>query len=99
MRSTQFIGHTNSVKSFLSFCKKGEYISTVEGMFDEEVYDLHYYTDNNGIVWEEFVLASPWSSGPMIFLGIKNKNNLVMGWKLDRNTKGEVDWEKETYFV
>lgn len=41
------------------------------GMFDNE-YDLMKYALPNGTVLVEDVQASPWSSGPMFFLALKD---------------------------
>lgn len=41
------------------------------GMFDNE-YALMKYTFPDGRVWEEYEQAAPWSSGPVIFLALKD---------------------------
>jgi hypothetical protein len=41
------------------------------GMFDNK-YWLSRYTLPTGEVYEEFVQASPWSSGPVFFLALKD---------------------------
>ena len=40
------------------------------GMFDDE-YPLYVYTLKDGMIAEEFVQVDPWSSGPVIFLGLR----------------------------
>ena len=41
-----------------------------EGMFGEK-YPLKKYTLPNGLILQEYVQAGPWSSGPIIFLALK----------------------------
>lgn len=43
------------------------------GMFDES-YPLNKYTFPSGRVVFEFEQASPWSSGPVMFLALKDEN-------------------------
>ena len=38
-------------------------------MFDQE-YPLHRHQLNNGFYADEILQASPWSSGPMFFIGL-----------------------------
>lgn len=52
-----------------------EEIGEVEGMFGEVVYKLRRFIDKEtGEQFQEFVQAEPWSSGPMIFLGLEKVN-------------------------
>ncbi len=46
---------------------------TFSGMFDGEEYPLHRYIFPDGRVLVESVQAAPWSSGPCIFLALKNE--------------------------
>lgn len=46
------------------------------GMFDEEC-PLHRYTMPNGKVYEEYVQADPWSSGPCFFLALRDENGPI----------------------
>ncbi len=99
-RSTQFIGHTRQVLVFLNTCVEKEECGEVMGMFDEAVYTLHRYQSPDGEIWSEFIQAEPWSSGPMIFLAIKNSKGDVMGWKVDSIVRGqEYDRKKGIYWV
>lgn len=56
--------------------RKTEECGSFFGMFDEE-YPLRRYTMPNGKVYEEYVQAEPWSSGPCIFLALRNENGPV----------------------
>jgi hypothetical protein len=49
---------------------------TFSGMFGEE-FPLHRYLLPNGRVLEEHVQAEPWSSGPCIFLALKEGRRWV----------------------
>lgn len=46
-------------------------VGSFVGMFDEE-YPLHEYRMPDGRKYIEFVQAEPWSSGPCIFLALKD---------------------------
>lgn len=47
------------------------------GMFGEEII-LYKYTKEDGSIYFEYVQASPWFSGPMIFIALKDeKGNIV----------------------
>ena len=52
---------------------KRETYGMTYGMFDEEI-PLNRYTLPDGTVYQEFVQACPWSSGPMIFLAFQDKD-------------------------
>lgn len=70
----------NAKKSELKICSEckhqtgGERIltkcGTYIGMFEEE-YDLSRYELKDGGYADEYEQCSPWSSGPVIFLGLK----------------------------
>ena len=47
-------------------------LKPVEGMFDEVVHTLKEYEMNDGTKIEEYIQAEPWSSGPCIYLALKN---------------------------
>lgn len=49
----------------------GESGEVVLGMFDEE-FKLKTYQLADGSLYEEYVQAEPWSSGPCIFLALRN---------------------------
>ncbi len=84
MRCDQFIGLPPAADEFLNLrrqicdcCKQAIAITTeeighFEGMFMNQ-YPLHRYKFIGGFV-EEFLQASPWSSGPMLFLGLRVYN-------------------------
>ena len=101
MRMTQYIGHTIPVQDFIKTCEQVKKVDTVYGMFDEEVCDLYQYKDHEGNIWEEFEQFTPWSSGPMIFLAIKNLNTgEVKGWvENDRGTGEYVDFVAGEFFA
>jgi len=44
------------------------------GMFPDEVYPHYRYIFPDGKVYEDAVQASPWSSGPVIFLALRDEN-------------------------
>ncbi len=44
---------------------------TYEGMFGDE-YQFLRYTFPDGRVWQEYMQAEPWSSGPVFFLALKD---------------------------
>lgn len=86
MRSDQLIGLSAEADEFLAanelvpepcpHCKRG-YGPTTEptglkysGMFGQE-YDLFNHKLKSERFAEEYLQASPWSSGPMFFLGLK----------------------------
>lgn len=97
-RTTQFVGHTFDNENFLRSCKKIDKIGEVIGMFDECVENLYRYLDNRGIVWEEYVQAEPWDSGPVIFLGLRGSNGENKGWRFDPEIS-DYDYKSGTYYV
>ena len=48
-----------------------EVIGTIHGAWDDNVADLRRFTMSDGTVYEEFVQAKPWSSGPCYFIALK----------------------------
>ncbi len=84
MRCDQFIGLSLAANEFLDSrkqicgcCKQAvaltmEQIGHYEGMFMDE-YPLRRYKFIGGSA-DEFLQASPWSSGPMFFLGLRVYN-------------------------
>ncbi len=75
---------------------------TVTGMFQEHVHDLRIFKDKEGNSWEEFVQFEPWSSGPMIFLGLRrcNDHSIFIGWKESEHpTPQEFDRSSGTMYV
>lgn len=49
-------------------------IGRIKGAWDPHVANLHRYTLPNGQVYEEFVQAEPWSSGPCYFIALKDRS-------------------------
>lgn len=72
-RQTQLAGLTDSARNFIE--QRGKFLEngdSVLGMFEEEAYILRKFQDSvTGANFEEFVQAEPWSSGPVIFIGLK----------------------------
>jgi len=50
---------------------ESEAYGVIQGVWDDEVAALRRYTLKDGSHLEEFVLAEPWSSGPMYFIGLR----------------------------
>ena len=93
-RSTQLIGHTNAALDFITNLEEVNIIGEVIGMFGESVYTLHeYFNNKNGETYKEFIQFSPWSSGPMIFLALKNiRTGEILGWKEDDSVR-DVEYD------
>ncbi len=49
-----------------------EVYGTLKGVWKPHVTDLHRYTMPDGKVYEEYVQAEPWSSGPVYHLALRN---------------------------
>lgn len=47
-------------------------IGTITGVWKPYVADLHRYSMPDGRVYEEYVQCSPWSSGPVYHLALKD---------------------------
>jgi hypothetical protein len=57
---------------------KVEVIGTITGAWTDHVANLHRYSLPDGRVYEEFIQADPWSSGPCYYIALKNnKGNLI----------------------
>lgn len=112
MRTTQYIGLTDQAKDFVknlttvNDCLSDSNIKHVTfGMFDEDVELGAWILPNKGILIE-YVVASPWSSGPMLFTGLCGPNGPFtaegMTWK-ERETPfedgSEYDTETGEYYV
>ena len=102
MRTTQFIGHTLEVDQFLQSLESIKTKNKVYGMFGEEICSLYRYLDKNGSRWEEFEQYCPWSSGPVIFLGIRNLDTgEIRGWK-ERYIEGRgeyIDYQNGEFWI
>ncbi|MFC1678524.1 hypothetical protein ACFLZ9_02165 [Patescibacteria group bacterium] len=57
---------------FVSSVKKEKSGETFMGMFEDE-HSLHKYTFPDGKVYWERIQAQPWSSGPVFFLALQDK--------------------------
>ncbi|MGH9552691.1 MAG: hypothetical protein ACRD3W_25150, partial [Terriglobales bacterium] len=70
----QYIGLNEwaSNRVLLSQVSLKESIGSIEGAWDAEVEKLHRYTLVDGTVYEEYVQATPWSSGPCYFIALKD---------------------------
>ncbi len=75
----------NALREEIKVCKEcgtecgGDFVYSkgeeVLGMFEEPVHKLTTYKHKNGKEIEEYIQAEPWSSGPMIFLALRYKEN------------------------
>lgn len=96
-RSDQHIGLTKEAINFLkdyeikprvcSECGRPHYvklekIDTFSGMFDTE-YSLHRHYLIDDLYADEFLQCSPWSSGPMFFIGLKVSDGRKFLWTED----------------
>jgi len=59
--------------------RKSERCGSFFGMFENE-YALHKYFLKDGRTAEEYEQAAPWSSGPVIFLGLKVSDGTDFRW-------------------
>ena len=57
-------------------------IGVVTGIFEEEVHTLLEYKLIDGNWVEEYIQAEPWSSGPVIFLALREKESkrVIVKW-------------------
>ena len=51
---------------------KTERIATIAGAFDDVAGHLFRHTLADGTIYEEYLQANPWSSGPMYFVALKD---------------------------
>ncbi len=58
---------------------KLEEISSFSGMFTDE-YPLHRHQLIDGLHADEYLQCSPWSSGPMFFIGLKISDGRKFTW-------------------
>lgn len=101
MRTTQFIGLTKKcreqVADLNAIPARGW---STSGMFNEDIPLNLYYHKDGSLVAIEYVIASPWSSGPMIFTGIMTPNgpsayNWIEGTPEDK----EYNYETGRFYV
>ena len=90
----------NAIHDHFELCKNGEVVNEYDlpkskesdniyhGMFDEE-YPLMEYEMRDGSYLYEFVQASPWSSGPVIFLALQDESDVHVSESLWDNE--EID--------
>lgn len=59
---------------------QSEVIGTIGSAFAEDfvVANLYRHTLPNGKVYEEFIQASPWSSGPCYFIALRDAQGVVV---------------------
>lgn len=94
IRMDQFIGLTDAAQEFLReneayggmcpTCKQSlprilQQVGSFTGMFDQE-YPLFQHTLKDGCTADEFLQTSPWSSGPMFFLGLRVSDGREFLW-------------------
>lgn len=109
-RSNQLVGLTDEARQFLleneiepdicECCKRPfprelEQISSVFGYWDEE-FPLHRHFLKNGTVANEFHQETVYSSGPIIFIGLKCDDREFL-WSQDDINKAYTKKEKETW--
>lgn len=98
MRTDQYIGLTKSATEFIEqneiapqkpcsccgrpFKIERKVCGTYEGMFEDEYY-LSEYQLKDGNIAQEFLQASPWSSGPMFFIGLKTSDGKEFRWSVE----------------
>lgn len=102
MRTTQFIGLTTKCEEQIKELTRLECKGwDTFGMFSEEIPLGTFYDKNGRLVAVEYVIASPWSSGPMIFTGLMFANGpSPHNWKEDPKVRGrEFDQELGLYYV
>jgi hypothetical protein len=61
---------------------KIEVIGKITGAWTDHVANLHRYTLPDGRIYEEYVQAEPWSSGPCYFIALKNSKGNVISQSL-----------------
>lgn len=72
-RSDQYIGLNDWATEMLASCQaQATPYDKIEGAWNDDVASLHEYTLPDGHVYREYVQTSPWSSGPMYFIALKD---------------------------
>ncbi|MFW9873072.1 MAG: hypothetical protein ACFFG0_08235 [Candidatus Thorarchaeota archaeon] len=97
MRCDQHVGFPGKALAFLNefeipeevcehcgsiICRKLEQIGEYYGMF-ENTYPLFRHQLKDGRYADEFYQCAPWSSGPVIFLGLKVSDGTIFEWSED----------------
>jgi hypothetical protein len=108
-RSTQYIGLTKDAEDFVKNLKLVPSSNKTEGMFGEEVL-LGKWEDQFNI-YEEEVVATPWSNGLMIFTALrtrsknyaegseKDEGSIYFNWVINPTIENEYDEERGHYYV
>lgn len=72
MRMDQYIGLNDWGQELTSHMEK-EVCGEIEGAWTDVVSNLYRYKGMHGVfLFEEYVQAEPWSSGPMYFVALKS---------------------------
>lgn len=72
-RTDQFVGLTERALDIVVNCATRQPADVYETAWNG-CWPLHLYTMKDGTVYMEYVQETPWSSGPMYFLGLKDKD-------------------------
>jgi len=101
MRTTQYIGHCDKSLNILKNCEKREKIEEIFGMFGEHIIDIFlFYDPKTNKYYREFEQYCPWSSGPMIFLGLKDEEGNEYGWEyVDKGLGEYIDYKEGCFWV
>ena len=108
MRTTQYIGLTQTAKNFVEkFGIRKDTKNATTGMFDEEIPLGEWDAKDefrNMASFKEIEQLAPWSSGPMIFtcLEITYKNGqkgTAFEWHCDPSIMNEYDSASGGYYV
>ena len=90
-RALDFLGRYEAQGPVCPTCHRSmqavlKVIGHYEGMF-MQAYDLYRHPLNDGYA-DEFLQASPWSSGPMFFIGLRTYDE-------QGNLKEEIKWDED----
>jgi len=102
MRTTQYIGLTKKCQEQTQGLEKREIPGwQTFGMFDEDIPLYAYYRKDGSMAAIEYVHACPWSSGPMIFLGLMTSNGpSPYNWLEDiKASDSQLDYDEGIYYV
>lgn len=102
MRCTQFIGLTSKCKEQVAELTNIPTRGWVTfGMFNEDIPLGVYYRTDGSLAAIEYVIACPWSSGPMIFTGLITPNGpSEWNWKEDESVgPAQYDTVEGKYWV
>ena len=84
-RCFQLIGLPDAAYAFIALLEIVEESEFVE-YFYSDGYAFKTYRDNDGVEYIEYEQDCPWYAGPMLFLGLKRKDNgkIVYSWKQEQ---------------